>query len=717
MKAHQIFKRFIFPYFFCLASMATADSSSVYKLEKVTVSAERRNVLAYDKLDSAVLEKPRVSNTADGLLTGLAGVDVKRSAPSAGKGRGVTLRGFDESRYLVLLDGRPLNGSGVMSGDYVDWAALPLDNIEEIRVVRGPKSAEIGNTLGGAIELITKQGKDLPEKTTVSASYGIFSPQHAADAYENRRTLLSFSHRANIGKLAALDVYGSRDKSMPFLRNNYCDVINAGGKFSLFLPLDITAAAGIRNTVQYRGFALANHAGDPYYDNHYPESDEEAGGGPGLAWIGGNYYFGDRSYWKNIRTQMDFSFRKEWRSVLASARLYINDQDRTEYFYAITDTNKLVLERFAKPEDNTRGWNLKVRQALSEKTMLRYGVEGMHLRYSNTDVRGFDTTYFRRSPSDGTDEVVPASDLYSAYTQSELLFFDRLLLTPGLRYDYYLGNQRDSTVSETPLGGAGPNAGASLRTWKGGEVSIHGAYRYRFPTCPELYWYYNGHSFSDRKSLTAERAIQVEAGLSQAISTGDALRSSVGIRGYRYLVRDYIRTIFGGRPVSSMIAKASRLVYNIDNVVLNGLEAEAEVSWRDRLRMRANYTWQITRKTGDIYDSSTTYSDGLPELPNHKTNAALEYGWENGSSAGLSMRYVGSREVLQESFSVSGAAYEKVDAFTTVRLFGVYPIPGPKTFSAKLKLGVDNLLNTEYEEEPGIPMPGLTITGAVDIYF
>jgi len=698
--------------------MTKKDSGDVSQdLKPMTVRGQRSIMDIADIIDSTRLSKPQESRTIDGLLTDIPGIDVKRSSPSGGKGRAVTLRGFDESRFRILLDGRPLNGCGVMGGEYVDWPSLSTDNINEIEVLRGPKSAEFGNALGGVISIISKSGKDLPEKTAVNVSYGVFSPEHAEDIHEKRKTDLSFSHHAKVGDVASLDLYASKESGEPYLRNNYYDMTRVGGNISLYLPSEIIVKAGLRNSVQYRGFAIENHRDSDYFDRNYPISDASAGGGPGLSWKGGDFNYGDRSYWKNIRTQADLSLARQFGQVSLSGRLFFNDQNRTEYFYAITDTNTLVLERFAKPEDYTWGWNVKAVQSLSQNYLLKYGVEGIQLAYGNADIRHIDTSYFKYAPTDGSDERINASDQYSLYLQSELAFFERFELTPGLRYDYYVGTKRDETMKETPLHGVSPNGGVTVQTWNGGAFSLHGAYRYRFPTCPELYWYYNGHSFNGRKNLSPEQALQAEAGISQHLETGETFNVDLDVRGYRYKVVDYIRTVFGGRPVPPLVAKSSRLIYNIDDVTLTGIEAEVKSKIMDGLTARANYTWQMTRKDGDKFDSSMSYSDGLPELPEHKANVAVEYSWKNGAFTALSMRFVGSREVILESFTSSGAAYREVDSFMTFRLSGMYPAYISESFSAKIKAGIDNLFNVAYEEMPGIPMPGITGTAAVEVTF
>ena len=39
------------------------------------------------------------------------------------------------------------------------------------------------------------------------------------------------------------------------------------------------------------------------------------------------------------------------------------------------------------------------------------------------------------------------------------------------------------------------------------------------------------------------------------------------------------------------------------------------------------------------------------------------------------------------------------------------------THQQAIGIGIDNLFNAEYEEDPGIPMPGITGTAAVEVNF
>lgn len=67
----------------------------------------------------------------------------------------MSLRGVDQSRTLVLLDGQPLQDAG--SGK-VNWRVPFVDDIERVEVVPGAYSALYGsNAIGGVINIISKR--------------------------------------------------------------------------------------------------------------------------------------------------------------------------------------------------------------------------------------------------------------------------------------------------------------------------------------------------------------------------------------------------------------------------------------------------------------------------------------------------------------------------------------------------------------------------------
>jgi outer membrane receptor for ferrienterochelin and colicin len=98
-----------------------------------------------------------------GHLEAQAGIDLTRNSLLGEKNRMLNIRGFDESRYQVYMNGRSVKGVGVYGGYFVDWSTLALVGIENLEIIRGASSAEYGNTLGGLVKLTTVKGSKKPK--------------------------------------------------------------------------------------------------------------------------------------------------------------------------------------------------------------------------------------------------------------------------------------------------------------------------------------------------------------------------------------------------------------------------------------------------------------------------------------------------------------------------------------------------------------------------
>lgn len=70
----------------------------------------------------------------------------------------ISMRGFganSSQRVLVLVDGQRLNRADMSS---INWSQIPLEQIENIEVMRGPQSATYGNhAVGGVVKISTKR--------------------------------------------------------------------------------------------------------------------------------------------------------------------------------------------------------------------------------------------------------------------------------------------------------------------------------------------------------------------------------------------------------------------------------------------------------------------------------------------------------------------------------------------------------------------------------
>lgn len=130
--------------------------------EVVTPLGVKERAIDYPGNVSVITEKDIEESNAKyvyELLRKEAGIYVT-DYTHAGKTVTVDMRGFGESasrNVLVMLDGRRLNEIDI-SG--VDWAQIPLENVERIEILRGGGSVLYGdNATAGVINILTKRGK------------------------------------------------------------------------------------------------------------------------------------------------------------------------------------------------------------------------------------------------------------------------------------------------------------------------------------------------------------------------------------------------------------------------------------------------------------------------------------------------------------------------------------------------------------------------------
>lgn len=97
--------------------------------------------------------------TVDQAVNAIEGVAAYRTRGVTDSGAGIGMRGFSgrssgQSRVLVLLDGQPINDPYLGS---VDWATVPIDEVDRIEVARGPFSSLYGgNAMGGVVNVLTR---------------------------------------------------------------------------------------------------------------------------------------------------------------------------------------------------------------------------------------------------------------------------------------------------------------------------------------------------------------------------------------------------------------------------------------------------------------------------------------------------------------------------------------------------------------------------------
>ena len=138
---------------------------------------------------------------------------------------------------------------------------------------------------------------------------------------------------------------------------------------------------------------------------------------------------------------------------------------------------------------------------------------------------------------------------------------------------------------------------------------------------------------------------------------------------------------------------ASSYGYNLDNMAYYGAEFEFNTVLFEKLTLFGNYTF---RKSD--YDPDKLLADAiLLELaPKHKANLGIRYSLFNGTMITSDIRFVGNRKTEGNVMNLG--------SFTTVDLGFQH------AFSENIVLRVygANILDKDYQEVYGFPMPGFT---------
>ncbi len=157
----------------CSPGLLTAEEIDTYELKpNLVVTPSRMAESRGDPLASvSVITRVDIElSVAEDLLELLRlqpGVDIVRTG-GAGTQTSVFLRGSNSNHVLVLIDG--VRVSSANTGAYV-WEQLPLNQVERIEIVRGPRGSLYGSdSIGGVIQVFTRSNPE-PYARITGGSY------------------------------------------------------------------------------------------------------------------------------------------------------------------------------------------------------------------------------------------------------------------------------------------------------------------------------------------------------------------------------------------------------------------------------------------------------------------------------------------------------------------------------------------------------------------
>lgn len=175
------------------------------------------------------------------LLRGLPGVQVSGTG-AFGKQSSVFLRGSNSNQTIVLIDG--MRAGSVTAGGAA-WEYLPVEQIERVEVVRGPRASAYGaDAVGGVIHIFTRGAQAEPVRE-VSAGFGRFNTRRASATLSERQA--AFRYQLGVSHLASdgYDVLDGGDPDDDGYRNDAVNV-SLGYRFDSDIDLEwrLTRAQG-----------------------------------------------------------------------------------------------------------------------------------------------------------------------------------------------------------------------------------------------------------------------------------------------------------------------------------------------------------------------------------------------------------------------------------------------------------------------------------------
>jgi len=568
------------------------------------------------------LEKTPAHTVVD-VLQGRAGLFVTKNS-STPQDSVVDVRGFNNGggngqRLLVLVDGRKMNS---VSGSQVDWAAIPLENVERIEIVRGPAAALYGDAaVAGVIHIITRRPTKEPSGA-VEGGFGSF------------RTLRSSgSFRAIEGPLG-IALFAGREASEGFRDNSEFVGVNATALLTWDLAPESKA-----------WLKLALHDDDRERPGTLTEAEIDLLGRNGSVTLGDESDVHQRS--------ADLGLDWEVAGGTLTPAIFVTED--------AADSITTFASGTSSADSESRIVQFSVKHVAKGKLL---GVDATLVAGLEATLETADSDSRNDFPSFGFVEDQHSTydrRLWAAYVRAEVRVHPEILVGGGIRRDAARIDFERETVdvpsgTSTTLEGDGgfsntaPFGSIGWFFTEESSVYVSAGRTFRLPNRDELVGF-----ITTSLDLDPERAQVYEIGV--RTRECPALGGSLAV--YRMIVHNEI--FFVPPAVGEDIFATGNFGENrnVDRVVHQGIELELESAPAPSLRFQSAVTLQRTTVESGPFDGKE-----MPITPD--LTASLSGTWTSdfGLAVTLGARHVGERFLLNDLSN----DVEPLDAYTVVDL-------------------------------------------------
>jgi vitamin B12 transporter len=472
----------------------------------------------------------------------------------------IHIQGSEQRHVLVLVDNVPWN---FLASGAAETNSIPVGIIERIEIIKGPASSAWGSSLGGVINIITKQaGTAKRPSGSVSASYGEEKTQ---------------DYRAEASGLAGpvgYYLFGGRQDSDGLMPSRNFDSHSLYSKFRISLSDEVNMGLSMGYSDPETGL------GD------FPSGDIRSLGESRTFFTTGSI---DASLTGELCLNVSF-YRFEHKFDLMNNALGLSMSGSAGELYLDTTYDETTTGASAKLV-----WTHRMHTA----------VLGMDIDKGALDQTLHAGSFLQSMGLPETSTTNPDIEKWAVYA-NDTIVIDRWSITPGIRHDH---NSITGSFTSPSLG----------ITYRLGKETIARASAARGFTIPPLSWTSGGALFLDpNPNLEPEKVRSYQAGLESAALRYLWVKATV----FRHELEDaLIIEPFGGGPPAF-----NDIYVNRGEIRYQGLEFEAETVSIHDVSLLAGFAYvDITPSNEAGSDEMYAYKTGF-KYDNGKSFMAQLFG-------------------------------------------------------------------------------------------
>lgn len=630
------------------------DRPGVYTLGEVVVTGQSDGVEASETVHTVTAEDIRDSGakSLDQAISLLPGVTVRIGGEGIPR---IDIRGFRTRHVLLLLDGIPMNSA---LDQQFDPTIIPTENIAEIKLTSGASSVLYGQGgLGGVINIISKKGT-AGVQGMIAGETGDHAP------YLGRGTLSGATDRFNYflsGSASKVDGYplakdfkATSEQGSGYRINSDKERNSLFGSICFTPNRDVTLGA----TVSYIQGSFGKPPGtiddpfDPFANPpKYSRIDEFSGVSAQLA--------------AEYALTSQFGIRG-W--AFLNSR---NEQDNQYDNSSFNSFNRSAGSYQERVITSVRGITVQPRYEIGTYGALSLSLAAEWDHWENSGLLTMAPDTFTPLVADNS------TALYSAGIEYELSPLPGLGLVAG--YGHYLQTRDESREDDYTL-----LAGIRYDLFSETRVKASFKRNIRFPSLGDLYDLSKGNPH-----LTSERSFTYEAGMEQKLPEN----SSASLTGFYTVAENLIQN-----------DQTTSRNTNLAEVRFAGVELSAATHSIKNLQLRVSYSHLYSK------DKSRAGRDQQQYTPADKAALEGKYDFDSGFSSYASFQYVGNQYFYTKN-NITPLQKAKLNDYTVVNLKLSQKLLNN---TATLYLGVDNLLDENYETSYGVPHAGRFVYGGVE---